>query len=108
MSKKQDDTMPTTFPQKYAKVLKELPEFKSIADAASPEDLKKIILESNGNIYNIEKAKEEDVKLTAAKELTRDLASGYKDAIKVQNVKSRYALFLLEGAGTEIGNSETE
>lgn len=108
MSKKQDDSMPTTFPEKYNKVLRELPEFKEKADAASPEELKKIIVEADGNIYNIEKAKEEDVKLTAAKELVRDLASSYRDGLKVQTVKVKYALFLLDGKGSEIGNSETE
>ena len=34
MSKKDNDELQTTFPEKWAKVLKELPEFKEAADAS--------------------------------------------------------------------------
>lgn len=107
MSKaKSDDNDPVTFPEKWFKVLKELPEFKEIADAASEADLKKIIVECEGNIYTIDKDKEENVKLTAAKELVKEYSEPYRDALKVQTAKIKYALFLLEGKGTDLDNRE--
>jgi hypothetical protein len=43
MSKK-DDQRPTTFPEKWNKLIDKMPEFKDAADAASLDDLKKIII----------------------------------------------------------------
>lgn len=97
---------PITFPEKWAKVLKELPEFKENADAASAEDLKKIIVTSEGNIYTIEKEKEEDTKLNAAKDLVKEYSAPYRDAVKVQTAKIKYALFLLEGKGEDLNNKD--
>lgn len=94
------------FPEKWAKVLKSLPEFKEIADAASTEDLKKIIVTSEGNIYTIEKEKTDDVKLNAAKELVKENSAPYRDAAKVQMAKIKYALFLLEGKGVDLDNKD--
>ena len=103
----QNDTS-VVFPEKYAKILKELPEFKDTADAASPEELKKIIILSEGNIYNIEKEKDSDVKLNAAKELVKEHSAPYRDAAKVQLAKIKYALFLLENKGVEIGAAKED
>jgi hypothetical protein len=105
MSKK-DDNDPTTFPEKYAKVLKELPEFKDTADAASTDDLKKIIITCEGNIFTMEKEKDEDVKLNGAKELAKEYAAPYRDAAKVQMTKIKYALFLLESKGVNLDNKD--
>lgn len=92
------------FPEKYNKVLKELPEFKDTADGASPEELKKIIVQCEGNIYTIDKEKDQDVKLNAAKELVKEMSAPYRDAIKVQTAKTKYCLFLLEGKGENLDN----
>ena len=108
MSKKQDDEMPTTFPSKWLKVLKELPEFKDTADAASADDLKKIIVTCEGNISNIEKDKEADVKLTSAKEIIKDMSGPYRDAIKCQTAKIKYSVFLLEGKGEDVGDKDED
>ena len=105
---KSDDQMPTTFPNKWMKVLKDLPEFKDTADAASTEDLKKIIVACEGNIYTVENEKASDVKLNAAKELVKENSAPYRDAIKVQTAKIKYALFLLEGKGVDLNNKEDE
>jgi len=105
---KKDDNQPTTFPDKYLKVLKEIPEFKDEADAASATDLKKIIIQSEGNLFNIEKEKAEDTKLNAAKDLVKEYSSSYRAASKVQTAKIKYALFLLEGKGEELGDKEEE
>lgn len=97
---------PVTFPEKWAKVLKDLPEFKEVADAASSEDLKKIIVTSEGNIYTIDKEKDDDTKLNAAKELVKEYSAPYRDAIKAQTAKIKYALFLLEGKGEDLNNKD--
>jgi hypothetical protein len=107
MSKKDQDG-PTTFPEKWMKVLKELPEYKETADSASPEELKKIIVMSEGNIYTIEKEKDADIKLNATRDLIKELAAPYRDAVKVQTAKVKYALFLLEGKGVNIDNTEKD
>lgn len=93
------------FPAKWNKVLKDLPEFKDIADAASADELKKIIVLSEGNVYNIEKEKEKDTKLNAAKEIVKEHAAPYRDALKTQRCKVNYCLFLLENKGTELGDA---
>lgn len=108
MSKKtdKDDDMPVTFPEKWGKILKELPEFKDIADAASTEELKKIVVECEGNIYTIEKEQQADDKLNAAKDLTKEYSAPYREAIKYQTAKVKYSLFLLEGKGVNLDNKE--
>jgi len=99
-----DNDMPITFPKKYAKTLKEIPEFQGTADSSDTDELKKIIIESEGNIFTIEKEKEEDIKLNAAKDLVKDLSQSYRDAMKIQTVKVKYALFLLESRGVNLNN----
>ena len=107
MSKdKKDDAAPTTFPEKWWKVILGLPEFKDTADASSIEDLKKIIVESEGNIYTIDQAKEADTKLTIAKETVKEYSEPYRDAIKAQTAKIKYALHLLEGKGVDLDNKD--
>ena len=107
MSKKSNQSQtPTSFPEKWNKVIMGLPEFKDIADAASEEELKKIIVSSEGNIYTIEQEKEADVKLSGAKELAKEYAEPYRDAAKAQMAKIKYALFLLEGKGVDLDNKD--
>jgi hypothetical protein len=101
-----DDNMPVTFPEKWTKVLQKLPEFKETADAAGTDDLKKIVVECEGNIYTIEKEKDADTKLNSAQELVKEFSEPYRDAIKVQTVKLKYALFLLEGKGVNLDNKD--
>lgn len=103
---KKEDSSSTSFPEKWAKILKDLPEFKDTADAASADDLKKIIISCEGNIYTIDKEKETDDKLNGAKELVKEYAAPYRDALKVQMAKIKYALFLLEGKGVDLDNKE--
>lgn len=104
MSKKKDGQAPTTFADKYYKVIQKLPEFKDTADAAAVDDLKKIVVDCEGNIYTIEKEMAEDVKLNGAKELVKDYSEAYRDGLKVQMAKIKYALFLLEGKGVDLDN----
>jgi hypothetical protein len=94
------------FPTKWEKVLKEIPEFKEMADAASKEELNNIILQCEGNIYTIEKEKDADTKLNASKELVKEYTAPYRDAIKIQVAKIKYALFNLQGKGVNLDNQE--
>ena len=103
---KTDDNMPVTFPEKWVKALGKMPEFKEIADAAGTEELKKIVVTCEGNIYTIEKEKDADVKLNSAQELVKEFSAPYRDAIKAQTVKLKYAMFLLEGKGVNLDNNE--
>lgn len=99
------DTAPV-FPEKWNKILKELPEFKETADASSVEDLKKMIVTCEGNIYTVDKEKENDTKLNGAKDLVKEYSAPYRDAVKVQTAKIKYALFLLESKGAELGDND--
>lgn len=106
MSKKDND--PTTFPEKWMKVLKSLPEFKDTADAAGPDELKQIVIESEGNIYTVEQEMADDVKLNAAKEMVKELSASYNEAKKAQTAKIKYAMFRLSGLGINIDNTDDE
>jgi hypothetical protein len=106
MSKKKDTQAPSSFPEKWFKVVQAMPEFKDIADAASIDDLKKIIVDCEGNIYTIDQDKENNSKLIAAQELVKEYKAPYTDAIKAQTAKIKYALFLLEGKGVDLDNKD--
>jgi len=45
------------------------------------------------------KEKGADAKLSGAKELVKEYSAPYRDAIKAQTAKIKYALFLLEQKG---------
>jgi hypothetical protein len=93
---KDDDNM---FPEKW---LKKLPTgFSDDADAMSTEDLKKTIVSCENNMYNIDKEKENDEKLNAAKEIMKDLGIPYRDAKTCQSAKIKYCLYLLQGKGID-------
>ena len=107
MSKQESEVM-SSFPAKWAKVIKEMPEFKEMADAASTEDLKKMIVTCESNLYEVEKGKESDQKLNAAKESVKEWSAPYRDARKAQTAKIQYALYLLEGKGVDLSDTEKD
>jgi hypothetical protein len=100
------NAQPTEFPKKWWDVVKGIPEFKDTADSGSIEDLKKIIVTCEGNIYTIDEEKDADTKLTGAKELVKEYSAPYREAIKVQTAKIKYALFLLQGKGVDLDNKD--
>lgn len=95
-----------SFPEKWNKVLKDLPDFKESVDSMSPEDIKKIIIQSEGNLYTIDKEKDGDIKLNAARELVKEHSAPYRDAKKVQTAKIKYCLYVLENRGEDLNNTE--
>ena len=106
MSKKKDGAVPSALAEKYQKIIDKLPEFKDTADSASIEDLKKMVVTFEGNIYTIEQEKKDDTKLNAAKELSKEYSVPYNEALKVQTAKVKYALYLLENKGVDLDNKE--
>jgi len=105
MSKKDAGPL-TSLPKKWDDMIKKMPEFKDTADSASVEDLKKIIVECEGNIYTVNKDEEADMKLTAAREMVKETSAPYREAKKHQQAKIQYALLCLESKGVELDNKE--
>jgi hypothetical protein len=101
MTKKKDIQ---DFPEKD---LKKLPDTFADSVAAMKEDeLKKIIVECEGNVYIINQAQKEDEKLNAAKELSRELTMPYREARQCQQAKIHYCLWLLDGRGVDLDHTE--
>ena len=103
---KKDNGPLTSLPKKWDDLIKKMPEFKDTADAASVDELKKIIVECEGNIYTVSKDEEADDKLTAAREMAKDLSAPYRDAKKTQQAKIQYALLCLESKGVDLDNKD--
>ena len=103
---KKDNGPLTSLPKKWDDLIKKMPEFKDTADAASVEELKKIIVECEGNIYTLNNEQDADDKLTAAKEVAKDLSAPYRDAKKTQQAKIQYALLCLESKGVDLDNKD--
>lgn len=104
--KKEKDTTPMNFPNKWWKIIQTLPEFKESADSSSEQDLKKVIVTCEGNLYTVNQEEAADSKLSGVKELIKEYSGPYKDAKKVQQAKIQYALFLLEGKGVDLNKSD--
>jgi len=82
---------------KYTKILGE--EWMEEVDKLDVEELTKIIVEASQNMSKVETERDADEKLKAAKEVYNELGAAYKDAMKYQNAKIKYALICLEGKG---------
>lgn len=95
-----------TFPEKFNKIIKQYPEFRDTADAASKDELKAMIVSCEKNIFAIEKQKDEDVELQQAKEKVKYFSEPYSDAHKVQNAKIKYLLFRLESQGEDMERTD--
>jgi len=94
----------TEFPKKW---LDKMPEgFADSANSMSEEELKRVIVESEGNIYTIEADKDKDPKLNGAKEIMQSLGKPYREAKACQTAKIKYACFLLESRGVDLDHTE--
>jgi hypothetical protein len=108
MGKKDNGGPLTSLPKKWDDLIKKMPEFKDTADSADVDGLKKIIVECEGNLYTVNKEEDADAKLTAAREMVKDMAEPYRDAKKHQQAKIQYALLCLESKGVDLDNKGTE
>lgn len=104
MGKKDNQGPLTSLPKKWDDLIKKMPEFKDTADAADVDGLKKIIVECEGNIYTVSKEEDEDTKLSAAREMVKEMSAPYRDAKKHQQAKIQYALLCLESKGVDLDN----
>lgn len=68
-------------------------------DAMDADTLGAAILEAESTIQNTTAEMGEDEKLAGAKEIVKDLASGYRDVIKAQRAKVTYAVSRLQEMG---------
>lgn len=87
------------FPKKYSKLIPDLIESMSSADT---EDLKKKILEAEGNLYDIDAAKIADEALLKAKEHAKELAASYRESRAIEIAKIQLALYILEDRGVNL------
>jgi hypothetical protein len=96
----------TGLPKKWDNLIQKMPEFKDTADAASVDELKKIIVECEGNIYTVNKEEEANIKLQSAKEMVKTLSEPHREGRKYQQAKIQYALLLLENKGVDLDNKD--
>lgn len=106
--KKEKEHGPVNFPDKWWKVIQAMPEFKETADAASEDDLKKVIVTCEGHLYTINQDEESDTQLAAYKDLVKERMAPHKEGRKFQQAKIQYALFLLEGKGVDLDSKKDE
>ena len=77
----------------YETALKSIPEgFADTVNNASREELEKIVVASEQYLKEINETEENDAQLAAARELSRDLGAGYRDAKKALQAKIVVAL----------------
>lgn len=86
-----------------AKDLKKLPTgFIENVESMKTKEINEKILESEGHVYEVEKAKEEDEKLNQAKELVKELSAPYRETVSNEKAKIKYCIWALEQRGTPI------
>ena len=104
MGKKDNSGPLTSLPKKWDDLIKKMPEFKDTDDAADVDGLKKIIVECEVNLYTVSKEEDDDTKLSAAREMVKEMSAPYRDAKKHQQAKIQYALLCLESKGVDLDN----
>lgn len=88
------------FPKRYEK---KLPTgFVESIESMDSDDVKSKIYESQCHVYEIEKAKDEDEKLTQTREMVKEMMAPYKDAQGTEAAKIKYCFFVLEGRGIDL------
>lgn len=92
------------FPKKYKNKLTE--EWQSNVQSMENDDLNKQILLAEGNVYAVEKAKEEDVELNAQKEQIKGLMEPYRETKASETAKIKFCLWLLESRGVDFDKRE--
>lgn len=91
-----------TFPVKYMKKIVEIPDFVDGTNSLDTDEIKKKILETEGNLYEIDNAKEEDDELMKAKEKAKEFAQPYRDSKALETAKLKYFLYILETRGINL------
>lgn len=88
------------------KIIAKLPTgFVDDASGMDAEKLRAEIIRAETALRELDLALKEDEKLTGAKEIVKDLVSGYNDVKRAQRAKIQYVLHVLEERG-ELGTGE--
>jgi hypothetical protein len=90
--------------KKYLKVLGNETGFIDNANSMNTDDLKKLILKCEGDLNEVEQAKEADTKLADAKETVKEFAAPYTETKKLLTSKIKYAVYLLEERGVDLSH----
>lgn len=94
------DTSETSFPKRWKS---KLPDgWTDGADSMQNEELEQVIVDCEGYLYTIDRAKDNDTELVKAKEALKEMGASYRDAKATQTAKIKYALWLLEGRGVDL------
>lgn len=90
----------TEFSPKFLKKLqKGAPDFTDSANAMQTDDLKALVLKCEKSIVEIDKAKDEDHKLNAAKEVVKSFGKPYSESKALETAKIKYCMYVLESRG---------
>lgn len=91
------------FPKKYMKKLDEFAQgYVETVESASTEELKKFILTSEQNIYEIEHEIENNVNLLKIKEECKREMAPFNEAKQTETAKIKYCLFVLENRAIKL------
>jgi hypothetical protein len=91
------------FPQKHIKKLNEFAQgYIESVEIATTEEIKKFILSSEQNIYEIEHEMENNSNLLKLKEQLKEASGPFTEAKSTETAKIKYCLFVLEGRGVRI------
>jgi len=93
------------FPEKYYKLIKDSP-FMEEAESCSQEELKAKIVEAEEKMYNIEKAKETDENLIAAKNNLKEYSKAYREASAYEKAKVQFCLYVMESRGYSLAEKD--
>jgi len=91
------------FPEKYKKKLDNFAQgYMDNVDSSDTEEIKKLILSSERNLYEIEYEKDNNPKILKMKEDLKAEMSPFTEAKHTETAKIKYCLFTLEGRGVRI------
>jgi len=88
------------FPKKHEKWLPT--GFSEGIESMDTEEIKSKIYECQAHSYEIDKAKDADEKLNAARETVKEFSAPYTEAQKTETAKAKYCFYVLEGRGVKI------
>lgn len=91
------------FPEKYLKKLNEYATgYTDTVEGADTEEIKKFILSSERNLYEIENERDANEKITKMKEDLKEATAPFAEAKSTETAKIKYCLFMLESRGVRI------
>jgi hypothetical protein len=86
--------------EKYKKKLN--PEFVEAVDQSDTDEIKKRIITSEGNLCEVEKAKDADEKLTAARNNVKEWGATYRESKQIETAKIKYCIAVLQSRGIDL------